>query len=344
MQIRKLQTLVQNLTESLPPGTNLARVLSDLLDVSVESAYRRLRGQTSFNLEELLVLRSEFGISIDSLAENNNAISITMKPIFNHRNTIHGYLTDLHSEFSMLLSQPNSLLKIIAADLPFFRLIAHDTLAAFKLFYWQKSILALDKFQNQNFSADCINEETLEICQKLVINYKSCNSIEVWNEQTINGTLKQIEYYVDCAFISSKQLLFDLYYELLRLMNIVGIEAQLGNKQLEVNGSPRHYTLWHCELVMDNNSVLIQNDSFEALAIGFNSFNAFRCTNALMINEYKAWLDSMLSRSTMLSGQADKHRVRFIQSSFDKIMDSAVLRLPEHLMKSLRHKAEMLPR
>jgi len=335
MQQKELQKLVNSLTENMPPGSNVARHLADVLDVSVESAYRRLRGETTFDLHEVLLLRKLFGISIDGLVDQGETISMRMTPLFGGENSMENYLNDVNNEMKSLCRE-NPVLYCLSADLPFFRLLAYPKLASFKLFYWNKSILADESLQGVNYEPGWESKTSRELCESIARQYGHYESIEIWNEQTINGTLRQIEYYSDCAFFSSEQQLYAVYSDLLQLILDVAEDARSGYTHVE-NGSSLNlsYSLWSCELVLDNNSVYIKNDKEHVLALGFNSFNTFKCTHPAMIEEYQAWLNSMLSRSVQLSGQADRHRIAFIQQILERILFSAKKRLASKHIQEL---------
>jgi transcriptional regulator with XRE-family HTH domain len=337
MQQPWLPKLFENLTDNMPPGSNVARTLSDILNVSPESAYRRLRGETSFDLRELLILRKEFGISIDGLIDSDEIITIRMRSLFGDHYSMEAYLTDLLDEFSSL-SRKEPHLHCLAADIPFFRLLMYESLASFKLFYWQKSILAKKELQSRSFVKDWISSTYSDTCKKIAKQYSHCPSVEIWNEQTINGTLKQIEYYSDCAFFTDEEALYAVYKDLVRLILDVSTDSRMGYKHSDIGRTTdSSYALWNCELVIDNNTVFIQNNREQILAIGFNSFNSFKCSHPAMIKEYQGWLNSMLSRSVLLSGQADKHRIHFIKQMLDRIEASATSRLSFWRLEELRN-------
>jgi hypothetical protein len=81
----------------IPGNVSLAEVIADDLNISNDSAYRRIRGDTHLTLAECVVLCSKYNVSLDSLFENSashimfnllsNLISgrflITWKPLSN---------------------------------------------------------------------------------------------------------------------------------------------------------------------------------------------------------------------------------------------------------------------
>ncbi|MBI1306603.1 MAG: hypothetical protein GC181_08320 [Bacteroidetes bacterium] len=327
-----LNKLSRALEENMPPGTNVARTLADILGVSQESAYRRLRGQTSFLLEEVLLLRREFGISIDHLEQPGDEISIRFRSLFSSANDLSEHLINVRDELRYFLKESQTKLICLAADIPFFRLLGQHHLGAFKLFYWQRSILGISEMQNSYFHPDKIQSEILEVCAQIAADYSNGASEEIWNEQTVNGTLKQIEYYADCGYFADDRVLLATYNDMIQLVFNVAEEARAGYK----NSATATYALWNCELIIDNNTVLVEHPHGDSLAIGFNSFNAFRCSHLSLITEYRAWLNAMMSKSTLLSGQSDKHRIRFVRQLSDRILTSAQNRLSPALMEELK--------
>ena len=59
--------LFQHIKAVLPSNLSLADEIADLLDVSVDSAYRRIRGDKELSLSELIKLSSRYNVSIDNL-------------------------------------------------------------------------------------------------------------------------------------------------------------------------------------------------------------------------------------------------------------------------------------
>ncbi|WP_163320795.1 helix-turn-helix domain-containing protein [Dysgonomonas sp. 520] len=75
-------SIINKLLELMPPQTKPVDYLSDILDISKESAYRRLSGKMSFDIEELVTLSEELGFSLDelvALSDRNSKIVIDIK-------------------------------------------------------------------------------------------------------------------------------------------------------------------------------------------------------------------------------------------------------------------------
>jgi hypothetical protein len=62
------QTLFfQHIKTLLPDQVSMVDEIADLLNISTDSAYRRIRGEKPITLEEIKILTARFNISIDSL-------------------------------------------------------------------------------------------------------------------------------------------------------------------------------------------------------------------------------------------------------------------------------------
>ena len=57
--------------KSLPTNLALVDIVSELLEVGIDAAYRRIRGEKLISFEEALTLSKHFQISMDTLANVN---------------------------------------------------------------------------------------------------------------------------------------------------------------------------------------------------------------------------------------------------------------------------------
>jgi len=73
----KLQTLLfHQIKEKLPQHLSLVDEISELLEISYDSAYRRIRGEKVLSMGELNKVSQHFGFSVDALfnLKSNNVV------------------------------------------------------------------------------------------------------------------------------------------------------------------------------------------------------------------------------------------------------------------------------
>jgi|AntRauTorckE5430_2_1112549.scaffolds.fasta_scaffold02069_3 hypothetical protein len=328
MHLHKLNNRLKSL---LPDGTNIAIALAELLSISKEGAYRRLRGDTSFTLDELMILRKKIGISIDELTEGTENVSFSFKPLYDKPLELDEYFKDIQIRFKKLSHIKGTMTYNVCEDLPFFRQFGYPALASFKLFYWKHSILLDPNFALLKFNLQSIAQSTLDDAAQMNHLYTRIPSTEIWTNRTIKNTLKQIEYFYDCGFFENDEVLLAVYKAVINLLYDLMHEARLAVK-LDANSNHKgKFTLHICELSLDNNSIYLETDEPKYLATGFNGFNSLHTMDTRLLSEYKKWLSAMISKSTNISGQAERIRHDFYKYNTEIIKESANQRLPEKM-------------
>ena len=84
--------LIQRIKELLPTENSMVDTLSELLNVSNDSAYRRIRGETPLILDEAKKLCDHFGISLDELLKVEKKLIVIHYQVSNFT-----YLCDDHA-------------------------------------------------------------------------------------------------------------------------------------------------------------------------------------------------------------------------------------------------------
>lgn len=326
--------LMSRIKDSLPSNLSLVDEMADLLKVSNDSAYRRMRGETQLSIEELAAICKHFKISFDSFINNSDDkyVSFAHHQLGTHINTFKEYLQSIKNDLGQIMRFPENSRQIqyAAEDIPVFQNFAHPFLTAFKIFYWNKSILNAKGFEDRKFDTEHVDKELIQIAADIYDLYSRIDSIEIWSDDTVNSTLKQVEFYWDAgAFKSKKDAL--LVCEELNLMFVrICKQAEL-NIKLDKDNKPaspqNNYALYHSDIMIGNNCVLTIMGEMKGAYISYHSFNAMLTTNAGFCNETDLWFKNLIRKSNLISGVAEKQRYRYFK------------RVDENL-KKLIHKIE----
>ena len=179
---------------------NLAAVLSDLLEINADAAYRRMRCRTELSFSEIQKICIHFNISFDSIINyRGRLVPFQFNGMFQDKFSIIGYLSNIEQELKMLagLEDKGGRMTMTAMDLPYFRQFGFKSLSRFKLFFWQRSVLNLEEFSTKKFDANESLGEYEEITDRIYQSYHSVSSVEIWAPETLDSTIKQIQYYLD---------------------------------------------------------------------------------------------------------------------------------------------------
>jgi hypothetical protein len=312
--------LMQRIKDALPLNMSLVDELADLLKVSNDSAYRRMRGETALSIEEIAAICKHFKISFDAFINNsdNNFVSFSHHQLSSHINTFREYLQSIKKDLDNLLKFPESARQIIfaAEDIPVFQHFAHPELTAFKIFYWNKSILNAKGFEDKKFETIHIDKDLLQLSKDIYERYSKISSIEIWSDDTVNSTLKQIEFYWDAGAFKSKKDALLVCEEVNLMFARICKQAEL-NVKLDINNKPtsteNNYALYHSDVMIGNNCVLATMGNMKGAYISYHTFNVMLTTNANFCNETDLWLKNLIRKSNLISGVAEKQRYRYFR-------------------------------
>lgn len=321
MPIAIVGKLERKLAKKVGKGKSVIRELADLLDLSVESVYRRFRGATSFTLNELWLIRQEYGISIDKLMGDTRKVDVEFKPVNNEIGGVESRLIDVLTVIQYYARQNSCKLTTLAADVPLFRLFGYNALTQFKLHYWT-STLGLPMAANKKFQLS--DDFKHPITEEIHMVYMRLNVVELWADNTLSGTLKQFEYYVDSGLLTDEKTIIAIYRELLQLVYNL------------VYHQPDSVRLYQYELTFNNNTFHIESEDDETLAIGIHGFNSIQSTDTKITREFKHWLSGVMEKSLKISGQSEKQKFDLCRQMKEQILKSVQNRVAEEEMSELK--------
>ena len=326
MTERKFQlAFVELLKNSIPSHLNLAEELSSRMSMSLDSVYRRLRCETDFSLEETMSISAQFNISITNLLINeSNLVTFRANSLNTETNMFAEYLRVLHEDLSWISHSPESIVTYAAEDLPVFYHFFFPELARFKMVYWNKSILNVPQFQGLSVEDVILPTTWISEIAKVRESFLNIPSIEIWHEDTLKSTIKQIQFYWAAGHFKERQTILNILQELEGLIDMVKKQAENGLKYNPITKefSKMSYTLYSCDLMIGNNCVFLKSVNKTATYLGYNSFNFIQTKNDAFNIQVDAWLNNLMSKSDMVSQISERVRNQFfrsMQSNIDRL-------------------------
>jgi hypothetical protein len=315
------EQFLQRVKTAIAPNVSFVDELADLLKLSTDSAYRRIRCETLFNIEEITLICKHFRVSFDPEVQHmSNKVTFDYLKLDDKKENFKLWLMFISGDVKKIGTSLNNQIIYGADDVPIWHHFFNKELIAFKLFYWLKSILNSPEYADVNFDANLIDNEMVESAMEMLRNYNEINSVEIWTEDTLNSNLKQIEYFFESGFFNSKQdalRMCDLYVEEL---NLVLKKAAKSSKLIEKGESGReNFKLYKSEVMIGNNSILANIGSTKIAYVSNNTFNMMSTTSADFVHENELWLNNLLRKSTLISGVGEKQRNQFFRVLRDKI-------------------------
>jgi hypothetical protein len=136
------ELLFQRIREKLSPGISLAEHISELLCLSPDSAYRRIRGETALVLEEVKLLCDTHSISLDQLLQSkDDSVLFSVVRVEDGNGSFKIFLQEMLHRLKMVAIAGQKELIYLSKEIVVFHFFMHPALFAFQYFFWMKSAL-----------------------------------------------------------------------------------------------------------------------------------------------------------------------------------------------------------
>jgi hypothetical protein len=315
--------LFLRIREKLPIEASLADVVAELLHVSNDSAYRRIRGETPLVLDEAQILCEAFSLSLDQTLNNKeNSVSFTAFNLNNENYSFKSYLKDILHNLKLVASFDQKELIYLTKDFALFHNFLYKPLFAFRYFFWMKSILQHPDFVPLKFSMNILTKELEDMGELIVRTYNSIPSTEIWNTECVNSTISQIEYYREAGYFAADEDVETIYNALRSAIEHLRIEADTGCK-FYPGGSPdfqkSNFQFYYNRVVLGDNTIMTILNGKKILYLNYDVLNYMVTQDENFCNDVYSKLQTLMRRATILSNVSEKQRNMFFNILLRKI-------------------------
>ncbi|HCX21330.1 MAG: hypothetical protein CMB80_10640 [Flammeovirgaceae bacterium] len=308
--------------EKVDPKISFVDELSDLLSVSKDSAYRRLRGETLLTFEEISLISDKYKVSVDGFLNPASNESI----LFNSQNIspasdYKAYLSSIYDHLTLVNRFEKKKMMYLAKDILPMHYYQFPALSWFKSFFWQKTILNQENMSRLSYKPDQIDPEISSRCKVIWSEFMKIPSVEIWSEETIHISLRQIEYYFDIELIDQESALL-IISELADMIDLFREEAQQGKKMhigAPTSGSLNTFQLYYNEVLIGDNTILFEMDEQRIAFIAYNTLSVLSTSDARFCDSIHQHMVNIMKKSTCISQGAEKARNKFFNRIESKI-------------------------
>ena len=319
------QYLFDRIKELVPGDKSLVAAVSEVLHISEDSSYRRIRGETPLVLDEIKELCQSFSLSLDQLfqVDHHSTLFETIR-IHNKDYTFETFLNDIIKRLAIVSKSQEKHLFYLTKDIPLFYHFLLKPLFAFRYFFWMKSILQHPDFAQRQFTLDCLPPSVEEAGKKILEFYNQIPSTEIWNTECINSVIIQIEYYREVGFISSRSVLEQIYTAVEKTIDHLQLQAELGKKMLPNENTahkPEIFSFFYNRITLGDNTILVRTDNGSMTFLNYEILNYMFTTDTAFCNDTYHGLKNLMRRSTLISQDSEKQRSIFFNILRNKVAD-----------------------
>jgi len=318
---RSLLSLVQDMT---PDKYSLVFELSELLGISTDSVYRRLRGETLLDIGEIQKICMNYNISFDSIcgADQTGLVSFLYRPVIEMID-FQKWQETITSHLNAMQGRNDVHIYYAAIDVPIFHNFRFPLVSSFKSLYWLKSITNHPDYQSIKFSINKLNPAFLVAGRAMGDLYCAVPSTEIYTDLITYSLLRQIDYYWDSGEFDSREDAIALCDEVQKEFEYLQIAAENGAKnpdKKKIPGEPVNFQLYDCDIEIATNCILVVKGEQKTVYLSTQTFNIIITSNTLFANETHRWINTLIKKSTLISEVGGKQRSLFFRKAMDNIM------------------------
>ncbi len=315
---------LKKIEDIIPSNTSLVNELCDILDISMDSAYRRIRGATQLTINEISTLCKHYRISFDVLNDLNfDNVTFSFYNVEYSIDSFEIYLKNMLRDLNIIQGSKAPFIHYACEDIPIFYNYKYPNLRAFKIFYWMEATLNKN-ITTTSFTPEIIPPAVHDLAYQVFQAYLNIPSKEIWTETTYLSVIKQIEFFYDSGKFDSDQKVIDVLDELIQLLTDIQIQAELGVKisgNSEESGQKASYELYYSDVEIGNNCVLVDLGHTRSVYLGHLSFNTISTMNKQYAQLTADWLAVLLRKAQPISKVSEKIRFKFFKKAIDRVID-----------------------
>lgn len=322
--IRSIQSnLFQKIKENIPPEISFIHEVAEILGISYDSAYRRVRGDKELSIEDLYKLSSHYKFSIDSLFKiSADTVSFRCVPLDSERFKVKDWLGMVLHNIKEICEAKQKEIIYAAKDIPVFHYFQIPEIAAFKVFFWEKTLFQFPEYEEKKFRLDETDQEIIKIGQQSLVYASKVPTKEIWNLDTFNIMLRQIEYYYVSGFFARRDDLLNLVDKVEQWVQHIRKQAEAGCTFIygqEPCGPEDSYQFYENEVVLSDNTIYVETDGVPTVFLTFNVLSLLITRDPVFSGYIHNYMKGLLKKSNRISLYGAKDRNRFFNTLFQSI-------------------------
>ncbi len=316
--------IFDKLREMMPADVSLADQLTEWLHVSSDSSYRRIRGETPLTVNELVTLCERTAMTPNQLLNLGAENQVMFEPNFAKASvqSFKSYLQNIVGQLTTLHSYKETKVIYCSKDLPIFHFFLHPELAAFKYHFWMHVVMQDPAYQDRPFEFQVTDKEIIQLQESALDLYNAIPSIEIWNSESANSTLFQIDFYKHSRHFDSAKQLGRLYDALDEIVYHIEKQAEAGTKFWPGQNPGLHqqnYEMYYNQVALSDNTMLAVTNQMKVAVLNYGVLNYLTCYDQAFCASVEVDLNNLIRRATKLSEENVRKRVMFFNAIHEKI-------------------------
>lgn len=309
--------LFEVIKQSLKEDESIGAVVSEILSLSTDAVYRRMRQETLMTIEEVRKLCMHFNISFDALIElQEGAALFSYLQLNKGEFTIEKYLEGILEGLSRLRTINDAQLYFSINNVHFFQALNFPQLVRFRLFYWAKTHLLMPAFKDKKFKHEKISNDAFNLGKEILQAYNRIPSVEIVDHELMRGFLRQVLYYLESDFFEDPTYAIFLADRVQLWLEHYKQQALLGKKFIYGNPPPAAGS----DLVLYLNDTINMDTTFyyegaktKGVYLTHNIMNYLHTVEEDYVRDSFGILECQIANSSLISKVNNKERTKYFK-------------------------------
>jgi len=316
------EIIVNTVLKNIPKNIKPVIYLMELLDLSRESVYRRIRKDIPFSVDELTKLALTLNFSLDEIAEGSKRERIFFDlGLKNPTNSVDSFSAMLQ-EYSFYINnlfkaKNSSVYMALNCIYPLYTVFFPEL---FKFHYFKWLIETQDNLPKNYFSNLTLPQELSILQQKIAEEIKNVRNVTVILSPNISlSIIKDIQYFYQRKLIN-KEDLEALKKDLLNMSDFAEEVAKAG----KLEGGNSQIDIYISIPYISSNTVYLEYDDVSEVHYWIYSNNPMVIRNSEISNIQKKWFLSLKKSSTLITQSNEILQADFFDMQrklINKLMD-----------------------
>lgn len=300
---------LDSLYEKYPQKSELIEALMDLLSIERESAYRRLRKEVIFPVQEVVKIAKNWNISIDALIGVKSSFSHpfrlqTLKYISPSKDD--GKEMDAFIDFlNLFAASTDAEYMEVTNTLPRSLVVGFPLLSRYIIFKWMYQYGAEDDVYS--FAQVIPSEKVRQIGNDYFAGIKKIANVNyIWDSKVFSYLINDIKYFTSIYLISEedKEMIKNELFAFLDYMSEVSYKGCFPETGNQVN-------LYISQLNLDTNYSYFYSEEIKVSRIRTFIKHEMSSTDIGMAENFKKWMHLKKRSSVQISGVDEPKRIEF---------------------------------
>ncbi len=310
--------LISTMREITPKEGNLANVLMDILCMSKEAIYRRLRGEVAFTFSEVAIIASQLGISLDKIIGNSMSGGAMFDlNVLNPTDPMDNYY-DILMRYQKLFRyvKTDATTEVVTASntIPYTFYAPYEHLSKFRIGRW---LYQNERLRTPVSLSDIVLPEKLikvqkELLEDLRLVKRTCFILD---ENIFGSFVKEIRYFSELGLVSTSdvQNLKKELYQLLRELELLSEKGSFHNGNA--------LSVYLSNVNFEATYSYVEKSGFQICFLRVYSINSMDSRDDKICDYQRKWINSLKRHSTLISQSGEIQRMMFFNEQ-RKIVDT----------------------